>query len=178
MLAHFTHNRAQDVGTATQLRSSVLRPATANTIINTQNAAGAKHDKLDVVTWWKKEAQVDWSRVLPFQRQEWRNARWDMIETQVIDTNPLNVTSTSINLTLCTILPCFYASKLTNGIMQEEIDLPLWDLDLMPAEARGAALADLLRLRRYTSASKTSFRKESLQVGFRTWPFGATSCSS
>ena len=178
MLANRHSQCAQGAGTATQLPSPVLRPAAANANVNRPNAGGAKQVKLDVITWWKKEAQVDWSRVLPFQRQEWRNARWDMIETQVIDTNPLNVTSTSVNLTLCTILPCFYASKLTNGIMQEEIDLPLWDLDLMPAEARGAALADLLRLRRYTSASKTSFRKESLQVGFRTWPFGATSCSS
>ena len=99
---------------ATQLRSSVLRPATANTIINTQNAAGAKHDKLDVVTWWKKEAQVDWARVLPFQRQEWRNARWDMIETQVVDTIHPNLPSSSL---CASSLLSFHASKMTNKIM-------------------------------------------------------------
>ena len=49
--------------------------------------------------------------------------------------------------------------------MQEEIELPWRELDLMPAEAKHAALADLLRLRRDSSASKTFFLKEYVQVG-------------
>ena len=113
VLAHFTHNRAQDVGTATQLRSSVLRPAAANTNADRLNAGGAKQVKLDVITWWKKEAQVDWARVSPSERQQWRDARWDMIETQVVDTIDPNFPSSS----LCApSLLAFHASKMTNEI--------------------------------------------------------------
>ena len=62
--------------------------------------------------------------------------------------------------------------------MQEEIDLPWRELDSMPAEAKHAALADLLRLRRDSSAPRTHFHKESLQVGFQSWPNCAASGSA
>ena len=86
---NITHNRVQHVGTTTQPRSPVLRPAAANTNINQPNVAGAKRVRLDVISWWKKEAQVDWTKSSPSERQEWRNSRWDMIETQVVDTTHL-----------------------------------------------------------------------------------------
>ena len=48
----------------------------------------------------------------------------------------------------------------------------------MPVEAKHAALADLLRLRRDSSASKTRFLKESLQAFFQSRPCCVASCSS
>ena len=86
---NITHNRVQHVGTTTQPPSPVLCPAAANTNINQPNVAGAKRVRLDVISWWKKEAQVDWTKSSPSERQEWRNSRWEMIETQVVDTTHL-----------------------------------------------------------------------------------------
>ena len=67
----------QGAGTATQLPSPVLRPAAANANVNRPNAGGAKQVKLDVITWWKKEAQVDWARVSPSERQQWLSVGHD-----------------------------------------------------------------------------------------------------
>lgn len=104
----------QGAGTATQLPSPVLRPAAANANVNRPNAGGAKQVKLDVITWWKKEAQVDWARVSPSERQQWRDSRWDMIETQVVDTIHPNLPSSS----LCApSLLALHASKMTKKIM-------------------------------------------------------------
>ena len=104
----------QGAGTATQLPSPVLRPAAANANVNRPNAGGAKQVKLDVITWWKKEAQVDWTRSSPSERQEWRDSRWDMIETQVVDTIHPNLPSSSL---CASSLLALHASKMTKKIM-------------------------------------------------------------
>lgn len=114
MLANRHSQCAQGAGTATQPRSPVLRPAAANTNVNRPNAGGAKQVKLDVISWWKKEAQVDWTRSSPSERQEWRDSRWDMIATQVAGTIDPNLPSSS----LCApSLLALHVSKMTNKIM-------------------------------------------------------------
>ena len=114
MLAKRHSQRVQGAGTATQLPSPVLRPAAANANVNRPNAGGAKQVKLDVITWWKKEAQVDWARVSPSERQQWRDSRWDMIVTQVVDTIHPNLPSSSL---CASSLLAVYVSKMTNEIV-------------------------------------------------------------